>query len=528
MNPTRTGLVLLGWMLLSMAPQVRAEEPTKKSAEPAEVSYYRHLRPVFQQHCQGCHQPAKHQGGFIMTDYASLRRPGESGEPSIVPGQPAASALVLQIMPHGGNRPAMPKGRTPLTDYDVSLIKKWIAQGAKDDTPMSAQGVVVDADHPPTYLSAPVITALDYSPDGQLLAVGGYHEVLLHRADGSGLVARLIGLSERIQSVAFSPDGKFLAVTAGDPCRFGEVQIWDVAKRRLKLSASVTFDTTYGASWSPDGTKVAFGCADNTLRAIDAATGQQVLYQGAHSDWVLATTFSTEGDYLVSVSRDRSMKLTEVATQRFIDNITSITPGALKGGLLTVARRPLSYRKMVKSPPDPRPHRYDELLIGGSDGVPRIYRMHREVKRVIGDDANKVREFAPLPGRIFSARFNRDGSRFVVGSSLEGQGEVRVYKAGPDPPDPRYLWLAGLPAGTTHGLTAIVRASELVGVGDMICKLEGEHGAVYAVAYRPDGRQVASAGFDGIVRLNDPQTGKLIKEFVPVPVATTTARVGGK
>ena len=28
------------------------------------------------------------------------------------------------------------------------------------------------------------------------------------------------------------------------------------------------------------------------------------------------------------------MKLTEVATQRFIDNITSITPGALKGGLL--------------------------------------------------------------------------------------------------------------------------------------------------------------------------------------------------
>ena len=41
---------------------------------------------------------------------------------------------------------------------------------------------------------------------------------------------------------------------------------------------------------------------------------------------------------------------------------------------------------------------YDELLLGGSDGAPKLYKMHRETKRVIGDDANKVREFEPLPG----------------------------------------------------------------------------------------------------------------------------------
>src|SRR5207253_10331897 len=112
---------------------------------------------------------------------------------------------------------------------------------------------------------------------------------------------------------------------------------------------------------------IAFGCADNTLRAIDAKNGKQVLYQGAHSDWVLGTVFSADASHLVSISRDRSMKLTEVATQRFIDNITSITPGALKGGLLTVARHP----------------KKDELLIGGADGVPKIYQMYRNKKRVI-------------------------------------------------------------------------------------------------------------------------------------------------
>ena len=107
-----------------------------------------------------------------------------------------------------------------------------------------------------------------------ILAVGGFHEVLLWKADGSELVGRLVGLSERIESLAFSPDGKKLAVTGGLPARMGEVQVWDVAKRKLVLSVPVTYDTVYGASWSPDGTKIAFGCADNGVRAIDAKTGQ--------------------------------------------------------------------------------------------------------------------------------------------------------------------------------------------------------------------------------------------------------------
>jgi len=46
---------------------------------------------------------------------------------------------------------------------------------------------------------------------------------------------------------------------------------------------------------------------------------------------------------------------------------------------------------------------------------------------------------------------------------------------------------------------------------------------VYALAYRPDGKVVASAGFDGILRLNDANTGKLTKEFIPVPLTKTVA-----
>jgi WD40 repeat protein len=457
------------------------------AAEP--VSYYRDIRPIFVQNCQGCHQPAKASGGYAMTSYDALLKKGDNDEAGIVPGKPGASLLVTQITSQDGKPPAMPRGKDPLPEPQINLIKSWIAQGAKDDTPASARVLQVDADHPPTYALPPVITALDYSPDGTLLAVAGYHEVLLHKPDGSGLVARLVGASERVQSLAFSPDGKRLAVTGGNPGRFGEVQIWNVGKRKLELAVPVTYDTVYGASWSPDGSKVAFGCADNTLRAIDAKSGTQVLYQGAHSDWVLGTVFSADASHLVSISRDRSMKLTEVATQRFIDNITSITPGALKGGLLAVARRPQKEKKMAKVPPDTpgaAPKIYDELLIGGSDGVPRLYKMHRETKRVIGDDANKIREYEPMPGRIYAACFNNDGSLLAVGSSLNGRGEVRVYQASD---------------------------------GKKVSTFAGQRGAVYAVKFHPNGKEVASAGFDGVVRLNDPQTGKLIKEFMPVPAA---------
>lgn len=471
MAVVRLPVSLTAWLVL--LPALVAAEPGKKDDTPADVSYYRHVRPLFQLHCQGCHQPAKAQGDFVMTGYADLLKAGEKHGPGVVPGHPEKSSVLTMVVPQGANPPTMPKGKDPLVPRDVALIQKWIAQGAKDDTPASARHVV-DQEHPPVYALAPVITSLAYSPDSSLLAVSGSHEVLLHKADGSGLVARLIGLSERVQSVAFSPDGKLLAVAGGSPSRFGEIQVWDVATKKLRLSQPVTADTLYGVSWSKDGTRLAFGCADNTLRAIEVATGKQVLFQGAHSDWVLATVFSKDDSHLVSISRDRSMKLTEVATQRFVDNITSITPGALKGGLMTVDRHPTT----------------DDLLIGGADGQPKIYQMYRKKARVIGDDFNLIRKFDAMPGRIFAARYSPDGNRIVAGSSNDGHGEVRVYEAAD---------------------------------GKLVSKCEGQKGPVYALAYRPDGKQIASGGFDGVVRLNDPQTGKLVKEFQPAPLSAGVA-----
>ncbi|MCS6852554.1 MAG: DUF1553 domain-containing protein [Gemmataceae bacterium] len=485
---------------------IRAQADEAKSSPTQKVSYYRDVRPIFQAHCQGCHQPAKARGDYVMTTYEALVKGGASEQRAIVPGHPERSALYQMILPKDG-KAEMPKGKAPLVERDLTLIRRWIEEGAVDDTPANAVRRF-DQDHPPIYTRPPVIPSLDYSPDGSLLAVAGFHEVLLIDTASDQLVARLIGLSDRIQSVRFSPDGKSLAAVGGQPARMGEVQIWDVANRKLKLSVPVGADTLYGVSWSPDGTKVAFGCPDNTVRAIDANTGEQVLQQSAHTDWVLDTTFSPDGSHLISVSRDETVKLTEVATQRFVDNITSITPGALRGGIQAVAGHP----------------KLDHVVVGGADGLPRAYRIYRSSPRRIGDDANHILDTFPMLGRVFAVRFSADGKRIAAGSSLDGRGEIVVctYDYATDVPADLQAIMGKVPGTRTPQERTALEEYKKKGVREL-CRIPVPQTGMYALAFRPDGQVVAASGADGIVRLYDATDGKLLREFAPAPLTKPTS-----
>ncbi|MGO9115927.1 MAG: DUF1549 domain-containing protein [Thermoguttaceae bacterium] len=435
------------------------------------ISYSKQVQPLLQSNCYGCHQPAKASGDYQMTSRQGLLRGGESESPAVVPGNPEKSHLLELIKLHNG-KAEMPQGRPPLAANDIDLIHRWIAEGAEDDSPPSARQTF-DADHPPVYSRAPVVTSVDFSPDGRLLAVAGFHEAILWKADGSARVARFVGLSDRIETVRFSRDGTKLLVAGGIPCRSGEIQVWDVASHKLLGSNAIGFDTLYGGRWSPDGRLIAVGTADNALRVFDAATFKQVVYMAAHNDWIRGTVFSADGKSLFTVSRDMTVKMTDVATQRFVGNLTTHTPGILRGGMQAIDRHP----------------KRNEVVAGGADGAPKLFKMDVQAAPESGGNPNQIREYEAMPGRIYDVRFNVDGARFFAASSLDGHGHIYGYE-------------------TDSGKKA--------------WQLEVTEAAIYAVACSADGATVAAAGADGLVRLIDAAKGTVRKTLMPVDIAPPT------
>ena len=447
------GAVSLLCAPLTNVAQAAPQAPPQEALRPA-VEFNRDIRPILDKSCTSCHQPASKQSDLDLTTYAGFQAGGKRG-PAFVAGSPERS-LVIQFIT-AALTPPMPFGQSPLAANDVSTIREWIAAGARDDSPSE---IVSSA--PAVYQQPPVITALRFSPDGKTLAVSGNREILLHRADGSGLIKRLAGKSDRILSIAFSADGSLMIAGGGTPARFGEIQFWEPGEGRLLRVAEVTSDTVFGASLSPDGSKVAVGCADNTVRAFDTATAKELYRISAHENWVLATAFGIDSKRLVSVGRDRAAKLIDATAGQFLENVNQ-----MHGELAAVARNPKA----------------DEIVIGGDDRIPYIYRMDRPRNMKVGEDATLIRQLASQEGAIFALDWSPDGRRVAVAGAAPS---VNLYDAD-----------TGAPAGSCKGHTA----------------------GIYAVAFSPDGAHLATGGFDGQIRLYSTRDCTLEKSFVPVPLA---------
>src|SRR5262249_16994380 len=153
--------------------------------------------------------------------------------PAFVAGSPDQS-LVIQFIT-AAQKPSMPLGQPPLAAGEVAIIREWIKSGARDDSPSETMASAPGVCHQP-----PALTALRSPPAGTTLAVSGNREVLLHRADGGGLVRRLPGKADRILSIAFSADGSLMIAGGGTPARFGEIQFWEPREGRLLRVADAT------------------------------------------------------------------------------------------------------------------------------------------------------------------------------------------------------------------------------------------------------------------------------------------------
>ncbi|MBI3248823.1 MAG: WD40 repeat domain-containing protein [Deltaproteobacteria bacterium] len=121
--------------------------------------------------------------------------------------------------------------------------------------------------------------------------------------------AVLKGHTDWVWSVAFSPDGTTLASGSRDDT----VRLWDVAQGQQRAVLQGHTNMVASVAFGPDGTTLASGNVDRTVRLWDVARGQQRAVLSGHTDRVHSVAFSPDGTTLVSGSDDHTVRLWDVA-----------------------------------------------------------------------------------------------------------------------------------------------------------------------------------------------------------------------
>ncbi|MCD6507412.1 caspase family protein [Candidatus Poribacteria bacterium] len=167
------------------------------------------------------------------------------------------------------------------------------------------------------------ICAAALSPDGSLLAVGGFFDkpdglnvgkIRIFDTSSSQIVRILKGHLDVTLDLQFSPDGSTLA-SSGSDCT---VRIWDVKSGELIHTLGDHQDPVYSISFSPDGTKLVSACYDGMVRLWDVRRGDLIRRMKGHGGKVRVVSYSPDGTLIASGGFDGRVLLWDGRTGRFI------------------------------------------------------------------------------------------------------------------------------------------------------------------------------------------------------------------
>ena len=172
---------------------------------------------------------------------------------------------------------------------------------------------------------APPIVAVAIAPDGAHVVTASQAGVQVRSLPALAIKHSLATELLQPSDLAFSPDGKTLAIAGGSPAEQGRVEIWTWPDATLKTTLPAGGDLAYRAAWNANGSQLAIAGGDRKLRIAHASDGETKTYE-CHSAAVLATAWLTADDLVLSAGVDQSIRVLEPAMgiiRRSLDNHTA-------------------------------------------------------------------------------------------------------------------------------------------------------------------------------------------------------------
>ena len=160
----------------------------------------------------------------------------------------------------------------------------------------------------------PAVSSLAIRGDGRLLAVGTFGQVMLWDLNDGCPAGAMIDIPGPVHSLAFSRDGRRLAVGAGLPARTGVVRVYTVPDGTLIHEFDGHEDVVYSLAFRPDGGQIASASFDQTVRLWNLVLGRPDGVFRGHSDFVYSVVYSPDGRTLWTSGNDRTIKRINVRT----------------------------------------------------------------------------------------------------------------------------------------------------------------------------------------------------------------------